>query len=684
MNKVGRDSAPVERREPAAAPPPEPDRSPVSAAPTPRSARSQPAVPKPPPVPTPPPVPAPPPTPPAARSTSRPRPAPPTRSSRAAPPTPSESVAEQTRVAEPPRVTATTLPPPRPPRGRPVVPDDEPTVQIAMTGESLGPAEPPAGLTGADAAQRAAPQPAGRTGGPSRLAVSKRRRRSRIALAGRTVVAFASVLALVGTGGIWGYVRSTEAGFSQIAALDTESTDIVDPVGQTGDETYLIVGTDTRAGASGAVGAGTAEDAEGARADTVILVNIPADRSRVVAVSFPRDLDVERPVCRGWDSATGDYATEIFPAADGDKLNATYALGGPKCLVKVIQKMSGLKIGHFVGIDFAGFESMVDGIGGVEVCTTAPLIDGELGTVLPTAGRQMLDGRQALDYVRARKVEAEGNGDYGRITRQQKFLSSLLRSALSNKVLLDPGKLNGFINAFTQATFVENVNTESLVKLGRSLQNVDAGAVTFLTVPTDGTNDWGNEIPRLDDIKAIFQAIIDDGPLPGEKRDEPAPSESAGGAAMAAPSAPAPTVLPAQESVDTSYITLQVSNASGEAGLAARTAESLGAYGYSIYAVGNYSGTSSHTIVRFTQGQEAEAATVASMIPGAVLQQLSSTADRLGIVELVLGSDFAGTIAEPQLPGTLLEPMPVEQAPAGEIELPVDLAVTNAGDDSCG
>ena len=87
-----------------------------------------------------------------------------------------------------------------------------------------------------------------------------------------------------------------------------------------------------------------------------------------------------------------------FPPADGDKLNATYALGGPKCLVKVIQKMSGLKIGHFVGMDFAGFESMVNEIGGVKVCTTQPLEDGVLGTVLPQAGTQMLDGKTALNY----------------------------------------------------------------------------------------------------------------------------------------------------------------------------------------------------------------------------------------------------------------------------------------------
>ena len=159
------------------------------------------------------------------------------------------------------------------------------------------------------------------------------------------------------------------------------------------------------------------------------------------------------------------------------------------------------------------------GWGGVIAATLA-------AAVLASGGTQMLDGRTALNYVRARHVEAEGNGDYGRITRQQKFLSALLRSALSNQVLLNPSKLNGFINAFTSDTFVENIDTKSLVTLGRSLQNVDAGAVTFLTVPTDGTNDWGNEIPRTDEIKSLFQAIIDDDPLPGEEREDTTPSST--------------------------------------------------------------------------------------------------------------------------------------------------------------
>lgn len=514
------------------------------------------------------------------------------------------------------------------------------------------------------------PQAVG-TPGLTRLALGKSRRRRRLRAAGRALVAFAAVMSLAFTGIIWGYLRSTEGKFEQIAALDTESTDIVDAGGQTGDETYLIVGTDTRAGASGELGAGTVEDAEGARADTVMLVNIPADRSRVVAVSFPRDLDVERPICRGWDNGSGTYTDETYPAADGDKLNATYALGGPKCLVKVIQKMSGLKIGHFVGMDFAGFESMVNEIGGVKVCTTSPLEDFVLGTIIPEAGTQTLDGRSALNYVRARHIESEGNGDYGRINRQQRFLSSLLRGALSNKVLLNPGKLNGFINAFTRDTFVENIDTKSLVTLGQSLQNVDAGAVTFLTVPTAGTTEWGNEIPRTSDIKALFRAVIDDEPLPGEERNEPPPPP---------PPAPAGGTTAPVLAVDPSDVSVQVSNASGVPGVAADTADTLATHGFQIYNIGNYTETSADTVVRFSPGQEAEAATVASSIPGAALESVKGLGT---FVEVVVGSDFGGKVNPPSEFGTELDATVDRVGKAAAAEIPDDLAVVNAADASC-
>lgn len=511
---------------------------------------------------------------------------------------------------------------------------------------------------------------------PTRLQASRQRRYGRFWLAAKVATAASAAATLVLTGVGWNYLRATDDGFKQVAALDENSADVVDPVGQTGDETYLIVGVDSRAGANSKIGAGTTQDADGVRSDTVMLVNIPADRQRVVAVSFPRDLDVSRPVCQGWDNGKATYTDETYPAADNDKLNATYALGGPKCLVKVIQKMSGLNIGHFVGIDFVGFESMVNTLGGVEVCNKIPLVDGELGTVLAKTGKQTISGKTALNYVRARHVAAETSSDYDRIKRQQRFLSSLLRAGLSSKVLLDPGKLNNFIGAFTHNSFFQNVTTKDMLTLGRSMQKMDAGAVTFLTVPTAGTTTWGNEIPRLSDIKALFTAIINDKPLPGEKAHAATPPT---------PTTAATPPPPKQQiAVDAGTATLEVLNGTGRSGVGSTVATKLGRYGFTVSNTDTYSGgTAGTTTVRYAPGHEAEAATIATAIPDAALQEAK---DITGEIEVVLGSDFTGTVKSPTPPGKpitkQLTVSTLTSTPTATT-LPSDLEHVNAADKSC-
>ncbi|MFD4461941.1 LCP family protein [Nocardia sp. NPDC058480] len=508
---------------------------------------------------------------------------------------------------------------------------------------------------------------------PPRRPDSEGRRSKQARMAGRVALTFIAVLALVITGGGWSYLQATGNSLNQIDALGGGATgDVLDGDMQLGDENYLIVGTDTRAGVNAQMGAGSAADTEGARADTAMLVHIPKDRSRVVVVSFPRDLDVTRPVCAGWDNEKAAYTDQKFPSAMGDKLNAVYALGGPKCLVDVIRKMSGLTIGHFIGIDFAGFEAMVDQVDGVEVCSTKPIIDGVLGPVLETSGKQRINGETALNYVRARHVVGEERSDYDRINRQQRFLASLLRGALSSRVLFDPGKLNGFIQAFSAHTFVDKVNPQDLLLLGRSLQKMDAGAVTFLTIPTAGTTSYGNEIPRESDIKAIFRAVIDDQPLPGETK---APEVQSSAPTSAPPA-------PKQYAVSPSTMSLLVSNGSGSSGAARTVASKLDYQGFGIYSVGNYaSGTSTTSKIRFAEGLEAEAATVASTIPGAVLEQ----ANELGsIIEVVVGADFAGTVRTVTPVGSELPNVPMgEPHSAGPIALPSDLEHMNAADETC-
>ena len=170
------------------------------------------------------------------------------------------------------------------------------------------------------------------------------RGRHRTMIAGRAIAAVIAVLALALTGGAWQWQSAKNNMLNRVSALDPDSRDILDPNAQFGDENFLIVGVDSRIGANSDMGAGTTDDAAGARSDTVMLVNIPANRERVVAVSFPRDLTIEPMECEPWNPETGEYgpitdpespmygAEEVYTEY---KLNSAYAVGGPKCLVKV-------------------------------------------------------------------------------------------------------------------------------------------------------------------------------------------------------------------------------------------------------------------------------------------------------------------------------------------------------------
>ncbi len=517
-----------------------------------------------------------------------------------------------------------------------------------------------------------------------------RHRRSMIA--GRVVAALVAVLALVLTGGAWQWQSSKNNLLNRVSALDPDSRDIVDPNAQFGDENFLIVGTDTRIGDNSEMGAGTTEDAAGARSDTVMLVNIPANRKRVVAVSFPRDLKIEPMKCEVWNPETRQYGpiydedTESWGPEEAYteyKLNSAFAVGGPKCLVKVIQKLSGLHVNRFMAVDFAGFSKMVDALGGVEVCSTTPIEDYELGTVLANSGRQIVDGHTALNYVRARQVTTETNGDYGRIKRQQRFLSSLLRSLISKDTFFSLSKLNNVVNMFINDSYVDNLDTKDLVDLGQSVQGVNAGRITFVTVPTVGyADDYGNEIPRTDDMRALFDAIINDDPLPEERNADNTPVPGAPESpANGAPASPAPTDGEIIEAVATNPadVTVRVSNSTSESGLASTAAEALRSHGFSITDPDDYPGPLDHTTVFFSPGNEEAAATVASSFPDPTIERSTGLGD---VVQVVLGKDFSA-VGTPMPSGSTVKVNVLKGSKKAASALPEDLTVTNAADTSC-
>jgi LCP family protein required for cell wall assembly len=521
----------------------------------------------------------------------------------------------------------------------------------------------------------------------------KRRKHGGWMLAGRMSVATVAAAALAMTGGAYQWSTSKNHRLNTISALDMGSKDIVDPNAQFGDEDFLIVGMDSRAGANGNMDVGTTEDAGGARSDTIMLVNIPANRKRVVAVSFPRDLAITPIQCEAWNPDTGAYG----PIYDSDtkkwgpknvytetKLNSTFSFGGPKCLVKEIQKLSGLSINRFIAVDFAGFAKMVDALGGVEVCSTTPLKDYELGTVLAHSGRQLIDSKTALNYVRARNITTENNGDYGRIKRQQLFLSSLLRSLISKETFFSLSKLNAVVNMFISNSYVDNIKTKDLVQLGQSVQGMNAGHVSFVTVPTGITDENGDEPPRTSDMRALFDSIINDDPLPGENNmnatsSPPTSSANSKAAQPSQPTDPHPEHLQAVAAAPQD-VTVQVSNSTAKSGLAGTASSQLKKRGFRVKSPDDYPSPLKTTKVLFSPGNEEAAATVAASFPNSKVEKITGTGH---VIQVVLGSDFTAVSAPPPAGSPVSLQVERNTTSSPTSKLPDDLTITNAADTHC-
>ncbi|HWF69613.1 MAG TPA: LCP family protein [Mycobacterium sp.] len=596
-------------------------------------------------------------------------------------------------------------PDPEPPEPEPTQPGDayavSPAYAVALTDLEVSPSERRGGR--ADAEQttvlpktpvRSRPaQPADDPTADEHPKQKQNRRRHAMLLAGRLMAAAIAALALALTGGAWQWSASKNHRLNIVSALDPQSRDVVDPNAQFGDEDFLIVGIDSRAGANGEMGAGDTEDAGGARSDTIMLVNIPANRKRVVAVSFPRDLATTPIKCEAWNPDTGQYG----PLYDQDtkkygpkniytetKLNSTFAFGGPKCLVKEIQKLSGLSINRFIAIDFVGFAKMVDALGGVEVCSTTPLKDYELGTVLAHAGRQRIDSKTALNYVRARNVTTENNGDYGRIKRQQLFMSSLLRSLISQDTFFSLNKLNNVVNTFIKDSYVDNVKTKDLVQLGQSVQGMSAGHVSFVTVPTGETDENGDEPPRTSDMRALFDAIINDDPLPGENDLNATTSPTTKSLTSKAPKTTSPSTDPHPEQVQAVTtsprdVTVQVSNATSRSGLATSASTQLKHHGFKVKTPDDYPSSLKSTTVLFSPGNEQAAATVAATLKNPKIERVTGIGKT---VQVVLGPDFSSVSAPPPT-GSSVSVQIDRNTSSQPTKLPEDLSVTNAADTTC-
>lgn len=288
---------------------------------------------------------------------------------------------------------------------------------------------------------------------------------------------------------------------------------------------YLVVGSDTREGLSRAeikrLKVGGTEVAAGKRSDTMLLIHISKKRDKAAIISIPRDsyaLIPEHTNSQG----------KVIPATHS-KINSAFNWGGAPLLIDTFEQMSGLRIDHYIEVNFVGFVRMVDALGGVEICTKKDIDDPKSHLVLP-AGRHILDGVDSLKYVRTRQFD--GLGDLGRMKRQQEFASAMLRKATSAGVLLNPVTMLDFVNSALDSVVTDKgLSQGDLLTLGKQLRNLSASSVRTLTIPLKYYNYSKNGVSAAvlwDPVLApeLFERIKNDDALLDKVKADPSASPS--------------------------------------------------------------------------------------------------------------------------------------------------------------
>jgi LCP family protein required for cell wall assembly len=305
--------------------------------------------------------------------------------------------------------------------------------------------------------------------------------RSRVLKAAGLTLAGALVLGIAAAGWLYWHLNDNITSVDINSALgdDRPARPTPEPSASasevpTGALNILVLGSDSRSGAENSkLGGG---DSEGARSDTAMVVHLDAGRRAATVVSIPRDTLVTRPSCPLPDGGSTSEAHQVM-------FNSAYAVGGPVCAVKTVEKLTGVRMDHYIEIDFSGFAKLVDELGGVTV-TVEEDIDDDKSHLHLDAGTHHLDGEQALGLARTRYGIA-GGSDLARIGLQQQLVKALLTQISATDLLTDPAELYRVADAVTGGLTTDTGldSLAELIGLGRSLDGLTADEVRTLTMP---------------------------------------------------------------------------------------------------------------------------------------------------------------------------------------------------------
>lgn len=284
------------------------------------------------------------------------------------------------------------------------------------------------------------------------------------------------------------------------------------------DVNLLLIGSDSREGENGEIGGRVAGSM---RSDTAIVMHISADRDRVEMVSIPRDSMVEIPSCQTTKGETSPSSYAMFNEAFARGWDSGLDLeSAAACAWRTVEANTGITVDDFVLVDFAGFETMVDAIGGVEICIPQDM-DDKKAKLHVTAGNKELDGKTALAYARSRHSQANDGSDIGRIGNQQRLLAAMASQTLSKNVLTDWTDLLGLLNAATKS-LTTSMRTPDMAGLAYSARSIRTGNITFMTIPWGAAPDNKNRVVWTDEADIIWSNLASDTPLLTGTSQDPA------------------------------------------------------------------------------------------------------------------------------------------------------------------
>jgi LCP family protein required for cell wall assembly len=415
-----------------------------------------------------------------------------------------------------------------------------------------------------------------------------------------------------------------------------------------GEQNWLLVGTDSRAGTDGEYGT-----VDGQRSDTTILTHLDSDGT-TTNVSFPRDVLVTIPEYTDSKGTTHPSHKAKFNEAISD--------GGASLLVRTVEALTGIRIDHYVSVDLEGFKRISQAVNGVQVCIlhsdfsetstengishTSSNINDSYSGFVGHDGEQTVAGDSALAFVRQRHGLV--NGDLGRIQRQQQFLGSVFRQATASNVLFNPVRVAKLLAAIKDAlTLDQDTSLVDLEKLGLRLRGLDPSKVSFETVPNNGLQQTDSNLGDVFTDSQGFLEIIPSGQSESVGNvqiiDQAAftamINKLKGASATPSPRTSAkPATKPVTVTIPPSQVLVTVQNGIGRNGLASSVTTTLGGDGFRTGAPGPADRTDyAKSEVHYAPGSEDSANTVAAAIPGSVLKEDASVTN--GIV-LIVGANF--------------------------------------------